>query len=99
MRKSSIQHNQKQTRFCVSNKQIDQNTAGIAIANALAGSTWLQSNESMALTLNAGYYDGQTALALTGAARLRDQWSANFAIGSDPAKGNVGARAGLRYGW
>ena len=37
--------------------------------------------------------------ALSGAARLRDQWSANFAIGSDPAKGNVGARAGVRYGW
>jgi chromosome segregation ATPase len=85
--------------LAISNRQIDQNTAGIAIANALAGSTWLQSNESMAVSLNAGYFDGQSAIALTGAARLHEKWSANFAIGSDPSQGNIGARAGLRLGW
>ncbi|MEL6859881.1 MAG: YadA-like family protein [Pseudomonadota bacterium] len=82
-----------------SQDRIDQNTAGIAIANALAGSTWLQSNERAALTVNAGYFRGQSALAVSGAARLHQNWSANFAVGTAPRRGDVGARAGLRLGW
>ena len=82
-----------------SSKQIQQNTSGIAIANALAGSTWLQSNESLAFSLNAGYFDGTSALAFSGAARLHQKWSANLAIGATPDRGDVGARAGLRVGW
>ncbi|MCR9271334.1 MAG: YadA-like family protein [Hyphomonadaceae bacterium] len=82
-----------------SQKQIRQNTDGIAIANALAGTTWLQSNERAAFSLNAGYFDGSSAVALAGAARLHRQWSANFALGTTPSHGDIGARAGLRFGW
>ena len=80
-------------------RQIETNKSGIAIANALAGSSWLQANETTSLTLNAGYFEGSSALAVSGARRLHNHWSANFAVGTDTARGNIGARAGLRLGW
>ena len=80
-------------------ERVDENTAGIAVANALAGSTWLQANERFALSGNIGYYGGHTALALSGAARLNPSWSANMAVGLVPHRDEVGARAGLRWGW
>ncbi|MEO1323041.1 MAG: YadA-like family protein [Pseudomonadota bacterium] len=81
------------------NQEIDENTAGIAIANALAGSTWLQSNERVAFTANLGYYDGNSAIAFAGAARLSERFSANLALGTVPSNGDIGARAGVRVGW
>jgi hypothetical protein len=80
-------------------ERVDENTAGIAVANALAGSTWLQANERFALSGNIGYYGGHTALALSGAARLNPSWSANMAVGLVPHRDEVGAWAGLRWGW
>lgn len=80
-------------------EKVEGNTAGIAIANALAGSSWLQSNETVAFTLNAGYFDGSSAVAISGATRLHEKWSANFAVGTVPDRGDLGARAGLRVGW
>ena len=86
-------------RLARTHSDVEENTIGIAIANALAGSSWLQSNESVAFSLNAGYFDGSTAVAFSGAARLHKKWSANVAIGSVPSHGDIGARAGLRVGW
>ncbi|MEL6693935.1 MAG: YadA-like family protein, partial [Pseudomonadota bacterium] len=80
-------------------QQIETNKSGIAIANALAGSSWLQANETTALTLNAGYFEGSSALAFSGTQRLHNHWSANFAVGTDTERGEIGARAGLRLGW
>ncbi|MCR9271488.1 MAG: YadA-like family protein [Hyphomonadaceae bacterium] len=80
-------------------EEIDENTAGIAIANALSGSTWLQSNEKVAFSANIGYYDGSTAIAFSGATRLNKHISANVALGLVPSRGDVGARAGVRVGW
>lgn len=80
-------------------EKVEGNTAGIAIANALAGSSWLQSNETVAFTLNAGYFDGSSAVAISGATRLHEKWSANFAVGTVPDRVDLGARAGLRVGW
>ena len=79
--------------------KIDSNKSGVAIATALAGSSWLQANETAAFTLNAGYFEGSSALAFSGAKRLDDKWSANIAIGAAPDRGEIGARAGLRLGW
>lgn len=79
--------------------KIDSNKNGVAIANALAGSSWLQANETAAFTLNAGYFEGSSALAFSGTKRLHDKWSANIAIGAAPDRGEIGARAGLRLGW
>lgn len=80
-------------------EQIETNRRGIAIANALAGSSWLQANETTALTLNAGYFEGSSALAFSGTRRLHKLWSANVAVGTDTERGEIGARAGLRSGW
>lgn len=80
-------------------QQIETNKTGVAIANALAGSSWLQANETVAFTLNAGYFEGRSAFAFSGTKRLHDQWSANVAIGTDTDQGKLGARAGLRLGW
>ncbi|WP_370366368.1 YadA-like family protein, partial [Maricaulis sp.] len=78
---------------------IRENTDGIAIANALAGSTWLQSNEAFALSANWGYYGGSNSLAISGAARIDRRMSANFGVGVGSDTGHVGARAGVRWGW
>ena len=80
-------------------ENVDANSAGIAVANALAGSTWLQANERFAMTGNVGYFSGHTALAISGAARLHTNWSANMAVGIVPDRDELGARAGVRWGW
>lgn len=86
-------------QLALTQDRVDANTAGIAIANALSGSSWLQSNESTAFTANIGYYEGSTALAFSGAQRLNKNFSANVAIGLVPERGDIGARAGVRLGW
>ncbi|MEP1143208.1 MAG: YadA C-terminal domain-containing protein [Henriciella sp.] len=86
-------------QLALTQDRVDANTAGIAIANALSGSSWLQSNESTAFTANIGYYEGSTALAFSGAQRLNKNFSANVAVGVVPDRGDVGARAGVRLGW
>ncbi|MEL6724516.1 MAG: YadA C-terminal domain-containing protein [Pseudomonadota bacterium] len=80
-------------------EEIQENTAGIAISNALSGSTWLQSDEQIAFSANLGYYDGSSAVAFSGAARMSKHISANLAIGLVPSRGDIGARAGVRVGW
>jgi hypothetical protein len=80
-------------------EQIAANTAGIAIANAMAGTSWLQANETHAFTANWGHYDNTNAFALSATQRLNEKWSANMAIGVSPDEGKVGARAGVRLGW
>ena len=80
-------------------EQIQENTAGIAIANAMAGSSWLQANETQAFTANWGYYNNSSAFAFSATQRLDKNWSANMGIGVSTDEGEVGARAGIRYGW
>ncbi|MEL6729224.1 MAG: YadA C-terminal domain-containing protein [Pseudomonadota bacterium] len=78
---------------------IDANRAGVAIANALAGTTWLQANETHAFTGNWGYFDSTNAFAFTATQRLDQNWSVNGGIGFSTDEGEVGARAGFRLGW
>ncbi len=80
-------------------EQIAANTAGIAIANAMAGSSWLQANETHAVTANWGHYDNTNAFAISATQRLDNNWSANMGDGFSPDEGKVGARAGVRLGW
>ena len=79
-------------------EQIAENTAGIAIANAMAGTSWLQANETHAFTANWGHYDNTTAFAFSATQRLDDKWSANMGIGFSTDEGTLGARAGVRLG-
>ena len=87
------------SQFNSLSSQMTVQSDGIAIANALAGSSWLQSDENFALTANWGLYDGSNALAVTATARINTRLSANMGVGYGDQTGRVGARAGLRYGW
>lgn len=87
------------TQVSTNTEQIQENTAGIAIANAMAGTSWLQANETHAFTANWGYYNNSNAFALSATQRLDKNWSANMGIGVSTDEGKVGARAGVRYGW
>lgn len=71
----------------------------IAIANALAGTSWLQANETHAVTANWGYYGSTNAFAFTATQRIDQNWSVNGGIGFSTDEGEVGARAGVRLGW
>lgn len=77
----------------------DRNTAGIAIANALAGATWLQSDERIAMSANWGHYEGHNAVAFSAATRLSQRFSASAALSAVPDRDEIGARAGVRWGW
>lgn len=88
-----------QIQLAETRDQVRTNTSGIAIANALSGATWLQSNEDFAVTGSWGYFDGEGALAFSAAARMDHNWSASWALGIAPEGGQVGARAGVRFGW
>jgi len=65
----------------------------------MSGSSWLQANETHAITANWGYYDNTNAFAITATQRLNKNWSANMGVGISPDEGKVGARAGVRLGW
>ncbi len=78
--------------------QIAQNRDGIAMAMALAGSSWLQANEDFAMTFNVGHFDGSDAFAATLTGRINNQTSLNGGV-TVSGSGEVGARAGLRFGW
>ena len=79
--------------------QIDENTDGVALAMAMAGSGWLMPDEKFAMTANWGYYGGSNGVAFSGAARLSRNASFNAGVGFGTKKGEVGARAGVRIGW
>ncbi|MEM9706372.1 MAG: hypothetical protein AAF850_09895 [Pseudomonadota bacterium] len=72
---------------------------GVALAMAMAGSTWLQQNESFAVSGNWGNYAGSNGMAFSAAARLSSRASLNAGVGVATRTGQVGARAGLRFGW
>ena len=71
----------------------------VALGNALAGTSWLQANETHAVTANWGYYGSTNAFAFTATQRIDKNWSVNGGIGFSTDEGEVGARAGVRLGW
>jgi hypothetical protein len=73
--------------------------SGIAQALAMAGVADLQSDEKFAVSMNVGFFRGQTALAGGATARLRDHVSINGGVTTGVNGGQVGARAGIRFGW
>ncbi|MEM8987787.1 MAG: YadA-like family protein [Pseudomonadota bacterium] len=85
--------------IALNREQIRDVNDGVAISMALAGSTWLQQNESFAVTANVGTYDGSNSVAFSAAGRLSNKASFNAAIGVADGSGRYGARAGVRFGW
>ena len=80
-------------------EQIDEANDGVAMAMAMSGSTWLQQNETFAVSGNWGNYAGSNGMAFSAAARLSKSASFNAGVGVATRTGKVGARAGVRLGW
>jgi hypothetical protein len=72
---------------------------GIALGIAMANPTWLGDKENFAISGGWGGVEGANAFALTGVARIDQNWSANAGIGIAPDSSTVGYRAGVRVGW
>ena len=79
--------------------QIKVNRDGVALSLAMAGIGGLQAGENFALAANWGFYDTAHAFAFSGAARVNETFSLNGGIGFGAETGEVGARAGVRWGW
>ena len=80
-------------------EQIGINTDGVAVALAMAGVGGLDRGESYALSANWGFYDDANAFAFSGAARVSETMSFNAGLGVGTEHNEVGARAGVRWGW
>lgn len=74
------------------------NKEGVAMALAMGGGG-LASDENYALNFNYGNFDGASAAAMFGSARVSDRWSLNGGIGYGFGNQSVGGRVGLRVGW
>jgi hypothetical protein len=72
---------------------------GIALGIAMSGSVWLEPKENFAVAGSWGHYEGESAFALSGVARIQGSLSATGAIGISDDGRKVGSRLGVRYGW
>lgn len=72
---------------------------GTAMAIAMSGAAFLLPDETVAFAPNAGLYNGQTALGISGSYRIADHVSLNGGFAAAPAGGRVAGRAGFRFGW
>ena len=72
---------------------------GIAQALAMAGTADLQADENYAVAFNVGTYGGRSAFAAGAVARIDEHVSVNAGFTSGVGGGQVGARAGIRFGW
>ena len=79
-------------------KQIDKVRGGVAIALATSGFA-LEAGKTFGLGMNVGFYGGQQALAVQGAARLDRTWSVNGGVGLASNGGTPGGRIGLSAQW
>ena len=78
---------------------VQRNTEGIAMAIALGGGAILPPCKNAAITVNAGVFERETAVGISGAARLDDNISANLGVGVGCNQGTVGGRAGFTVAW
>ncbi len=80
--------------------QVNQNTEGVAMALAMAGSAMiLPDDKTHAVSVNWGNFEGQNAMAMTGVTRLYENWYLNGGVGVGNNQGTVGGRAGVSFAW
>jgi hypothetical protein len=80
-------------------RQIDENTEGVAIALAMAGVPTLLPAERFAWSANWGAFQGENGFAGGFAARLDSTVQFNGGIGLGANERTVGGRLGVRVGW
>ncbi len=84
--------------FAKIEKQLDNQSNGIALAMAMGGA-FLPDSKNFAISFNAGYYDGREALAANLVARLDNNWFVSGSAGTGTDQNKWGGRAGVTYAW
>jgi hypothetical protein len=79
------------------NRRVQTNTQGVAIALSLAGTPMLLPSEAIAVAAGWGTFEGESAFGASGAVRVDRNVQLNGGIGF--AGNSVGGRAGVRVGW
>lgn len=79
-------------------QQIDDATAGAAVSLSLPGAV-VDSGKSFGAAVNFGYFDGSSALGVSGAYRPVDGVTVNGGVGVSTGSGQVGGRAGVNFSW
>jgi len=79
--------------------RIEQNSEGIAIALAMAGTPVVLPKERFAMSANWGNFEGRNGFAGALAFKVTDMVQLNGGIGFGAEEGTVGGRAGIRIGW
>lgn len=72
---------------------------GIAVGIAMSSPVWLEPTENFAVSGSWGQYEGESAFAISGIARIQGSLSATGAVGISDDGRKVGSRIGVRYGW
>ncbi len=75
-----------------------RNSEGVSIAMAMAG-VQLPPSKTYAVSANWGTFEGENGFAATGAARVSDSAVVHAGVGVGTARGTVGGRAGITFGW
>jgi len=82
--------------------ELDKHKRGIAMAVALTGGASLRGNESMALSMDLGFFDDEVAGALSGIAHVATGEAGQnvyFKGGVAVTQGDFAGRAGLQLAW
>ncbi len=79
--------------------KVDENSEGVALSLAMAGTFLPQPGESVRLSGNWGNFEGSNAVAFSGAMALGTQTFLTAGVGVGLEEDTVGGRAGVSYGW
>ena len=71
---------------------------GVAIAAALDTSL-PDPGRNFRVNVGGGYYNGESAIGITGAGRINDQVALYFGLGSDTGFNETAAKVGVSYQW
>jgi hypothetical protein len=77
---------------------IEENRGGIALAMAM-NSPYVPVDQRFALSIGAGYFEGEEATALSGAIRATETLQFEFGVGSGKSNSTVGGRVGMTASW
>jgi len=81
------------------NKSIKENTEGVAMAMAMAGSYLPREGESFRISGNWGNFEGSNAMAFNAALLVQDNIFVTAGIGYGINEKSLGGRAGVSIGW
>lgn len=74
------------------------NTEGVAMAMAISGGI-LPDDKSFAISGNLGFFEGESALAVSGSARVSDNLQINAGLGIGLGQNTTGGRVGFTLAW